>query len=121
MFTLVHPDHSNNNNNNNKRKNSIMTCIVNLQIPVKKEAKSKFFADFATLLVATRSRPDCLWLYLADNDETGQVEVVSMWTSKAAYEEYLNWRMSYGALDGLADVLEGEPVWRYLDVRHAMP
>ena len=98
-----------------------MTCIVNLQIPVKKEAKSKVFADLATLLVATRSRPDCLWLYLANNDETGQVEVVSMWTSKAAYEEYLNWRMSYGALDGLADVLDGEPVWRYLDVRHAMP
>ena len=98
-----------------------MTCIVNLQILVKKEAKAKFFADFATLVVATRSRPDCIWLYLADNEDTGHVEAVSMWTSKAAYEEYLAWRMSYGALDALADVLDGEPIFRYLEVRHAMP
>ena len=49
------------------------------------------------------------------------IEVVVPWTSKAAYEKYVGWRMSYGALDGMADVLEIEPVWRYLDVRHGFP
>jgi len=98
-----------------------MTCIVNLQIPVKAEAKPRAFADLATLLVATRTRPDCLWMYLTDNEETGMIESVGMWTSKAAYQKYLDWRMSYGALDGMADILEGEPVWRYLEVRHEFP
>ena len=98
-----------------------MTCIVNLQIPVKKEAKAKVYAELATLLVGTRSKPACHWIYLADNGETGHIEAVGLWDSKAAYEEYLNWRMSYGALDGMADVLEGEPVWRYLEVQHAFP
>ena len=49
------------------------------------------------------------------------IEVAGLWTSKAACEEYVGWRMSYGALDGMADVSEGEPVWRYLDVRHGFP
>ena len=39
-----------------------MTCIVNLQIPVKAEAKPRVFADLASMLVATRTRPDCLWI-----------------------------------------------------------
>ena len=98
-----------------------MSVIVNLLIPVKKEAKPQFYADFATLVGATRTKPACQWLYLADNAETGHVEVVSMWDSRKDYDEYLNWRMSYGALDGMADILEGEPVWRFLDVQHAFP
>ena len=37
------------------------------------------------------------------------------------FEEYLNWRISYGALDGIAEVLDGDPVWHYLEVHHAFP
>lgn len=98
-----------------------MTCIVNLQIPVKKEAKAKVYADLVTLVVATRTKPSCRWIYLAENDETGVIEVVSLWDSKASYQEYLKWRQSYGGFDGLANVLDGERVVRYLEVQHAFP
>lgn len=98
-----------------------MTVIVNLQFPVKPEAKNNFVADFATLLVGTRSRPACHWLYLTDNSETGQIEAVSMWDSKEAYDEYVNWRRETGALDALADILDGDPVWRFLEVLHQYP
>ena len=71
-----------------------MTCILNLQIPEKAEAKPRVFANLVTLLVATRTRPDCLWIYLTDNEKNGMIEVVGLWTSKAAYEENLSWRVS---------------------------
>ncbi|MDG2404122.1 MAG: hypothetical protein P8M25_03935 [Paracoccaceae bacterium] len=43
---------------------------------------------------------------MADNDETGVIEVVGLSDPKAAYEKFLNWIMSFGVFDSMADVID---------------
>ena len=95
-----------------------MAVIVNLQIQCQQGKGPDFLAMAKEILPDTRAYDGCSEANLCTNIEEGEdkVEVISKWESKAHYDKYLQWRVDTGLLEALAPYLEGEPVFRFLEV-----
>lgn len=92
-----------------------MTCIVNLTITIDPAKRTEFLTEFSAVLPVTRAYSGCHGLYLCENDDSGQIEAVSIWESRAHYETYLQWRTDSGVLATFAEkYFTADPTWRFM-------
>ena len=94
-----------------------MSVIVNLQLKAKEGQAPAVLEMFRNLLPGTRAYEGCHWVKAVKNlDDENVIEAVSQWDSKNHYDAYLKWRVDTGALAALAELLDAEPVFRFLPV-----
>jgi len=97
-----------------------MAVIVNLQLNVIKGREEEFPQFIAGVLPDTRAFEGCNWVYFTTNSsDPTSFEFFSSWDSKEDQLKYMQWRQENGSMEVFASWLEGEPVFRYLDVEQS--
>lgn len=97
-----------------------MTCIVILEVTAKKGTGAQLVETFRALLPDTRNKDGCQGVECTANlDDRDNLVLVSRWTTRQHYENYLAWRQQRGDLDKLAAALAGPPSIRYFDLTTA--
>ena len=81
-----------------------MALIAKTTFTVKAESRASFLADFGPLVAMLKAAPGCSWAYVAEGvdisnvselDDTADVgiEVLSYWSSEAAFDSHIRWRI----------------------------
>ena len=93
-----------------------MTCLVILEIKLKKDLIEEFRAWERKILPDTRGFPGCASLSVVQNqDEPTSIAVLTQWDSRKQFESYFNWRNESGVFPELMQMLDGAPSLRYFD------
>ena len=94
-----------------------MACIVNLTLSVKPELRAECLHELSLMLPGTKSYTGCHWVYLSENSDSDEIEAITKWDSRAAYDTYLGWRQESGFFGGFGEkYLNGEPSWKFMPV-----
>tara|TARA_B100000959_G_scaffold237535_1_gene256912 strand:- start:582 stop:911 length:330 start_codon:yes stop_codon:yes gene_type:complete len=92
--------------------------FVNLQLKIKQGLESECVTEVNKILPDTRSFDGCHALYFVQNQEDlSNLEFFSKWDSKEHYDKYVQWRVDSGVMEELDKYFDGEPVWRFFDLK----
>jgi quinol monooxygenase YgiN len=93
-----------------------MSVTVLLEPTIAPGRTEDMIALLNEVLPDTRGFEDCENVVLhRDQDDPTRVLLIERWTSRAAFEAYLQWRADRGDNDRLGALSAGPPSIRYLD------
>ena len=90
--------------------------IVILELRAKQGTGNDLVATFKKVLPLTRESEELISIELIQNqDDPDALVFIEGWETRSHYEQYFAQRKEAGALDTLAEVIEGELSIRYFD------
>lgn len=93
-----------------------MSITVTFDAAAKAGAADALQALFAETLPDTRKFEGCISVATySENDRPDTIFMVEEWTSRSAYEKYLDWRRERGDMDKLMNLVQGPPVIRFFN------
>ncbi len=93
-----------------------MTCQVIVEFKVKEDRLEDLPVFLRSVLADSRGYDGCVSINIVQNqDEPTAFAILEKWDTRGHYEKYLNWRTETGVLNEFADMIVGEPSFRYFD------
>ena len=92
-----------------------MATLVTLECTVRADSVEKIIAFMQKLLPDTRNYDGCQGINPYLDQDSRTLLMVEYWDSKTHYENYLAWRQETGALEQLAEMIEGAPSIRFFE------
>ena len=94
-----------------------MSITVVVQMTVKPGMEEAHEARLKVALPETRNAEGCLELIAhRDLDQPNRFMVVERWTTREAYQAYVDWRTEIGSLKAMAERLAAPLEFRFLEV-----
>ena len=93
-----------------------MSITITFDVAAKAGEANALQALFAEVLPDTRKFEGCISLEIySETDRPDTIFMVEEWTSRSAYEKYLDWRRERGDMEKLMNLVQDPPVIRFFN------